>query len=74
MFRRFFSPFMLSVFSAIASADIDDKSKRWHRRRAVNRLGGYSYKPNGAQVCARRRAQIACGQLTAANGLQIEVH
>jgi hypothetical protein len=37
------------------------------RRRRVR--GSSSFKPNGAQECARRVRQIAAGTLTVANGL-----
>ncbi|WP_247996653.1 hypothetical protein [Brucella tritici] len=35
------------------------------------RLGGRTYKPNGARELARRQRQIADGSLTASNGLAV---
>lgn len=35
------------------------------------RVGGRTYKPNGAREVARRQRQIAEGRLTASNGLSI---
>jgi hypothetical protein len=50
--------------------------KRWDaqfdrkKQRAVKRAArAASYRPNGQRECARRRRQIAAGQLTRANGL-----
>ncbi len=43
-----------------------------HRHRSAGkriRLGGRTYKPNGAREVARRKRQIAEGRLTASNGV-----
>lgn len=69
VYRRFIAPMISMVFAQIAEADMSEPSKRYHRRRAFNRMGGYSYKPNGGRECLRRRLQILDGRLTAANGL-----
>lgn len=57
---------------AIASPfpDIAAPAPRRHRSTGKRiRLGGRTYKPNGAREVARRQRQIAEGQLTASNGL-----
>ncbi|MGN6451312.1 MAG: hypothetical protein ACTHLK_22510 [Brucella intermedia] len=43
-----------------------------HRHRSVGkriRLGGRTYKPNGAREVARRQRQIVEGRLTVSNGV-----
>jgi hypothetical protein len=69
MYRRFIAPALTFVFEQIGATNISDKAKRYHKRRAWNRGGGYSYKPNGAKECERRAVQIAENRLTVSNGL-----
>lgn len=65
--RRFFSGAMASPFPEIPAPTP-------HRHRSSGkriRLGGRTYKPNGAREVARRQRQIADGKLTASNGLTL---
>ena len=83
MFRRSFMSFGLSALAlafaggAAASVFTPPQVVRGlpaspqvtpNRRRRLPR-SGTRYAANGKQECARRRAQIAAGRLTAANGL-----
>lgn len=71
MYRRFFAGTILKVFEAISRLDEKDATKARRKRRAINRMGGYSYPRNGTQECDRRRYQIEAGQLKKENGLDV---
>jgi len=63
--RGFFSGALTSPFPEIAAPAP-------HRHRSTGkriRLGGRTYKPNGAREVARRQRQISEGRLTASNGV-----
>lgn len=63
--RGFFGGAVASPFP-----EISPPAPRRHRSSGNRiRLGGRSYKPNGAREVARRQRQIAEGRLTASNGL-----
>ncbi|PQZ29790.1 hypothetical protein [Ochrobactrum vermis] len=57
---------------AIASPFPEIAAPAPHRHRSASkriRLGGRTYKPNGAREVDRRQRQIAEGRLTASNGV-----
>ncbi len=63
--RGFFGGAMASPFAEIA-APAPDRHRSTSKR---IRLGGRTYKPNGAREVSRRQRQIAEGRLTASNGV-----
>lgn len=70
------NPFVRAAMMAAALARLPEviahRALRLERRREEIHLGktGRRYKPNGDAECARRRRQIASGQLTVSNGLE----
>lgn len=69
--NRLLSPFILSVFNAIAERGETEATQMRRRRRAFARLGGWFYKPNGVQEVARRVGHIAAGRIKVENGLSL---
>jgi hypothetical protein len=64
MFNRMYR----SLLAVAAMAGLRPSAERQKPRRRRVR-GSSSFKPNGAQECARRMRQIAAGYLTGSNGL-----
>lgn len=65
--------FNIKAINAITDAFVRKawlaRAERAMKREAKRQAKTSSHRPNGARECARRRRQIAAGQLTASNGL-----
>ncbi|MFK4062197.1 hypothetical protein [Brucella anthropi] len=67
--RGFFGGAMASPFPEISAP-----APHWHGSSGKRiRLGGRTYKPNGAREVARRQRQVVEGRLTVSNGVTLSV-